>query len=453
MRSIILFHICFLIPVFILAQDTLVLQPGPEDGVDALISSIYPNTNKGDQEYYHAFTWTFSGEPGTGRTFFQFDLSVLPHNTLIYSAYLDLYGNPYFTADDLYHHTRLSGPNNFYMRRVVEPWEELAITWNNQPPTTLDGQVELPASTFAEQNYLGTDVTDFVRFFVENPQYNYGLCIQLRTEEYYRSICFISSDFEEPEFRPRLTIIYQVCDPPVSDWTYRVDDKYVIFSYSGSSGDEWLWDFDDGYLSTLPNPEHTYSEYGFYNVCLTVTDSCGSSTFCDTVVVCNFSQADFGYEASGKTVTFSDSSINATGWWWNFGDGYYSSEQNPFHSYKDYGDYQVCLEASNDCSSEVFCDSVKLIEGAGIYNPGEILAELFPNPCSDRLNLTLTNPASLKNLKISVYNVFGEIVIHLNTGNTYSDFTIDVGSLTSGIYILRATDERVSSVWKFIKKE
>ncbi|MFH2095876.1 MAG: PKD domain-containing protein, partial [Bacteroidota bacterium] len=46
----------------------------------------------------------------------------------------------------------------------------------------------------------------------------------------------------------------------------------------------WYWDFGDGSWSNLQNPEHTYQDSGFYQVCLTITtdDSC-TSTFCDSV--------------------------------------------------------------------------------------------------------------------------------------------------------------------------
>ena len=37
----------------------------------------------------------------------------------------------------------------------------------------------------------------------------------------------------------------------------------------------YLWDFDDGTQSSLPNPEHTFTRPGFYSVRLTVSNSAG----------------------------------------------------------------------------------------------------------------------------------------------------------------------------------
>ena len=53
---------------------------------------------------------------------------------------------------------------------------------------------------------------------------------------------------------------------------------------------------------------------------------------------------------SGKaplSVQFNNSSLNATGWKWDFGDGKNSTVQNPIHTYTAAGNYTVNLTASN----------------------------------------------------------------------------------------------------------
>ncbi|MEM7039862.1 MAG: PKD domain-containing protein, partial [Bacteroidota bacterium] len=57
---------------------------------------------------------------------------------------------------------------------------------------------------------------------------------------------------------------------------------------------DWLWDFGDGTTSTLQNPSHAFPGAGDYNVCMTVTDSCGPITICDSVsVICMPPSANF----------------------------------------------------------------------------------------------------------------------------------------------------------------
>lgn len=47
---------------------------------------------------------------------------------------------------------------------------------------------------------------------------------------------------------------------------------------SAPAGSTFLWDFGDGYTSTLQNPTHTYTSSGTYTVMLTVTSCSGSNT-------------------------------------------------------------------------------------------------------------------------------------------------------------------------------
>ncbi|RPJ70471.1 MAG: PKD domain-containing protein, partial [Alphaproteobacteria bacterium] len=66
--------------------------------------------------------------------------------------------------------------------------------------------------------------------------------------------------------------------------------------------------------------------------------------------------ADFrGYPKSGYPlldVTFTDTSTEKpTAWKWNFGDGTYSTQQNPVHTYSEAGNYTVTLTAGNTVGS------------------------------------------------------------------------------------------------------
>ena len=57
------------------------------------------------------------------------------------------------------------------------------------------------------------------------------------------------------------------------------------FNYTGTNPYTTIsWDFGDGTpLSNVANPTHTYAAPGSYNVCVTVTDDCGSDTACQTI--------------------------------------------------------------------------------------------------------------------------------------------------------------------------
>lgn len=62
--------------------------------------------------------------------------------------------------------------------------------------------------------------------------------------------------------------------------------------------------------------------------------------------------ANFTYAADGLTVTFTNSSTDATSYLWNFGDGTTSTETSPVHSYSAADDYKVTLTAANDAGDQ-----------------------------------------------------------------------------------------------------
>ncbi|MBL0016180.1 MAG: T9SS type A sorting domain-containing protein [Bacteroidetes bacterium] len=60
---------------------------------------------------------------------------------------------------------------------------------------------------------------------------------------------------------------------------------------STNSPTTWAWDFGDGGTSTLQNPSHSYPGPGQYQVCLTVTNVCGTDSACHaTDVLAGMSQ-------------------------------------------------------------------------------------------------------------------------------------------------------------------
>jgi PKD repeat protein len=62
----------------------------------------------------------------------------------------------------------------------------------------------------------------------------------------------------------------------------------ATFTNTSSPG-SYSWVFDDGNTSTQTNPVHVFGENGTYEVCLTVTSTCGNATTCNNVVVFNTS--------------------------------------------------------------------------------------------------------------------------------------------------------------------
>jgi len=145
---------------------------------------------------------------------------------------------------------------------------------------------------------------------------------------------------------------------PVADFTFSlVGDPLVSFTdITSNSPTSWFWDFGDGSgTSTVKSPPYTYAANGTYNVCLTATNSVGSSTTCQLVTISNvptlsnFSANDTNF-CQGTCVNFTDMSTNnPLTWNWSFPGGTPSSDttQNPSVCYNTAGIYDVILIVSN----------------------------------------------------------------------------------------------------------
>jgi len=138
-----------------------------------------------------------------------------------------------------------------------------------------------------------------------------------------------------------------------------VEGQPVQF-YDDSNGSPifWHWDFDDGTTSNLPNPTHTFSHKGDYNVELTVWENDGDfSDHSEKIEVFEYQQpspptAGFSFWPSSPAVNqpvfFDDTSVgNPHSWVWQFDDGEGSSGRSPTHAFAEAGTYLVILTVTN----------------------------------------------------------------------------------------------------------
>jgi PKD repeat protein len=115
----------------------------------------------------------------------------------------------------------------------------------------------------------------------------------------------------------------------------------------------WNWNFGDGTTSTQPNPVHTYTTPGAFDVNLTVTSGFNKDTSVQTIVSGGVPATDFVADRTtvsvNAPVTFTDKTLNSpTSWSWNFGDGVTATDQNPSHEYLVKGIYTVTLTTTNN---------------------------------------------------------------------------------------------------------
>ena len=190
-----------------------------------------------------------------------------------------------------------------------------------------------------------------------------------------------------------------VCDSLSSDTLIRNNYIWVYeevvadfstsdtFIYTGNniqftnltSGDPsyWHWDFGDGTTSTVYNPFHNYQNAGIYSVVLQVSNLLYSDTLTllNYITVKDSLKANFNllnttvYE--GDTLHFMDlSEGEPLYWFWDFGDGTTSTDQNPTHTFQVAGEYSISLIVTNSLQADsiIKLNYVHVIEQVSYLN-------------------------------------------------------------------------------------
>jgi PKD repeat protein len=151
----------------------------------------------------------------------------------------------------------------------------------------------------------------------------------------------------------------------VADFSFSHDSdtyNWVSFqSLSSGSNLKVYWSFGDGTGNPGHSaPDHIYPGPGTYTVCLTAVnliDTACSDMICETVTIATPCSAEFSYNTdsmnTSSNIYYFNSWYNQAGltYYWNFGDGYYSSLPDPTHQYTADSTYTVCLTISNPADS------------------------------------------------------------------------------------------------------
>lgn len=200
--------------------------------------------------------------------------------------------------------------------------------------------------------------------------------------------------------------------------------------YRNDSGADYPYEFNEVMTIVGSSAGDDYYYY-FYDLEVS-TFGCVSDLA--EVAVELIGEAAFDYEDDDLTVSFTDASIDATSWFWEFGDGGTSTEQNPVHTYGVIGMYEVVLTIDDGCSTTVeipvgttSTSNVGAAEGFAV----------FPNPA--------TTTVFLKNLKfgenrlsLKLHDVSGKLVKSEDFEGEQLELSVD--NLNPGIYFISVSE-------------
>jgi hypothetical protein len=150
--------------------------------------------------------------------------------------------------------------------------------------------------------------------------------------------------------------------------------------------------------------------------------------------------AYFDAVISGLTVTFTNLSPPGALYTWYFGDGTYSNEFSPTHTFTANA-YTVVLVAENFCGYSYFDtilyvgvdpDEIDAIDEVALSN----LTVLYPNPVADQLSVVMHFDATY-HVSFELLDATGKVVLREDAGNIkHENYQIDVSHLPAGIYQL-----------------
>ena len=191
--------------------------------------------------------------------------------------------------------------------------------------------------------------------------------------------------------------------PP--DTTICPGDSILLFvsSFGGRGDTEITFSWDNN-LGDGSSKWVKPSALTIYTV--TVTDSCGTTVTKEIVVDILPTNAEFDYfYLENRKIKFLDqSSSDVLNWYWDFGDGNTSIEQNPLHTYADTGLYRVTLIVENKYGcTDTITKNVRAYPDYTLYVPNAF------TPNGDDINENFSGLGQgFVNYEMYIFNRWGE---------------------------------------------
>lgn len=221
----------------------------------------------------------------------------------------------------------------------------------------------------------------------------------------------------------------------------------VNFTSESLGGDlTYAWNFPGGnpVTSTDATPQIIYDSPGIYDIQLIVDNGFNKDTVIATqyIEVVESPVAMFDYDITGNIVEFTNQSLFASSWLWDFGDGNTSTAENPIHEYATLDYYQVTLNAYNQYCGMSAAENISLIVSTNDLANDDF--SIYPNPTIEELHILSEVTDSYH---IRIYDSLGRLqMMSIASGKA----TISVNSLPNGIYLLQLSQNEQLYTHKLI---
>jgi len=191
-----------------------------------------------------------------------------------------------------------------------------------------------------------------------------------------------------------------------------------IFINNSLGGTDWKWEFGDNTFSTDFEPIKVYNLVGSYDVRLIAIDT----TTCNrvdtsayfTITVYPIPTAGFTWTPNpaveNTRTRFTNLSVGATRYLWDFGDGESSTEVNPIHQFNATDTFNVVLLAFNDADcADTFRAAVPsiirpLLDVPNAFTPGRFSGNSYNN------GIVKVEGFGIGKMAWKIYNRWGQLM-------------------------------------------
>ncbi len=150
-------------------------------------------------------------------------------------------------------------------------------------------------------------------------------------------------------------------------------------------------------------------------------------------------------------VTFTNTSTGGITYHWAFGDGGTSTSPNPTHTYTTVGNYPVQLIVSNGSCSDTITQQVS-VTTVGISENMFSSVKIFPNPAQGNIHIDFGITSNVP-ITMNLFSMTGQLILSKTFANTSESATIDISSLTAGVYSIRLSTDTDQKYFKIFKAE
>ncbi len=174
------------------------------------IYETLPDASYPDYPEMFVGLWTHGGGFEKHRFLLAPDLSAIPQNAIIDSAFVTFYGTDNATS------ANISGgqlnnysENSFYIERITSSWN--AVTWNNQPSTTITNRVAVADLGDGNIGSGKISILSLLKDMVAAPSTSFGLLLKLQDETTggYRRVLFASNYHSKTNLHPVLKVYFR----------------------------------------------------------------------------------------------------------------------------------------------------------------------------------------------------------------------------------------------------